>query len=210
MLRFFQAAFAAVLLMSCTAQAAGDVGILDRLSGEVLVQSSGGNSFRATAFMKIRDGDLVTLAANGVVQIVYFDARKRELWQGAGSFRAGATGSTAVVGNAATVSDAKGVPNRELLAQAGNVQRLGSLTLRSTRLIPDDATIAKAHADYLVWTAAADPNDVLPELSMLGLLRERREPELIAPYLAAMQRKQPDSADVKALMNVYQPPAAKP
>ena len=78
MLRFFQVLLAIVVLLhALAAQAAGDVGIFDRLSGEVSVQSSSGGSFRALAFMKVRDGDLVTVAAGGLAQIVYFDARKR-------------------------------------------------------------------------------------------------------------------------------------
>ena len=205
MLRFFQVLLAIVVLLhALAAQAAGDVGIFDRLSGEVSVQSSSGGSFRALAFMKVRDGDLVTVAAGGLAQIVYFDARKRELWQGPSSFRAGTAGGTRLSGQVAKVSEVKGVPNRDSLAFAGNVQRLGSLTLRNLSLNPDDATIAKAHADYLIWTAAAAPDDLMPELSMLGLVRERRDPALYAPYLQALQRKQPDSPEVKALISQYQ------
>ncbi len=191
-------------------RAAGDVGILDRLAGEVTVKSGGGNSFRATPFMKVRDGDVLTLAAGSEAQIVYFDARRRELWKGAAAFKAGTDGSTAVSGKPAAVSEAKGVPSRQSLDQAGNVQRLGSLTLRSSRPFPDDGTIARAHADYLKWTAAADPDDILPELSMIGLVRERRDPELLAPYLAALHKKQPNRPEVKALLEQYQAPAGKP
>ena len=39
---------------------------------------------------------------------------------------------------------------------------------------------------------------------MLGPLRERRDPALYAPYLQALQRKQPDSPEVKALISQYQ------
>ncbi len=205
MLRFFQTLLAVVIQFhAMVAWAAIDVGIFDRLSGEVSVQSSGGSTFRASAFMKVRAGDLVLLAAGSQAQIVYFDARKRELWQGASSFRAGATGSTLVSGQPGVASEVKGVPSRDSLAHAGNVQRMGSLTLRSVRPGPDDAAVAKAHADYLLWTASAEPDDVLPELSMLGLLRDRREPALIAPYLEALQRKQPNSPELRALIIQYQ------
>lgn len=202
--------FAALLLTGgvVPARAAGDVGILDRLAGEVSVKSGAGNSFRATPFMKVRDGDILTLAAGSEAQIVYFDARRRELWKGAAAFKAGAEGSAAVSGKPAVVSEAKGVPSRQSLDQAGNVQRLGGLTLRSPRPFPDDATLARAHADYLKWTAAADPDDILPELSMIGLVRERRDPELLAPYLTSLQKKQPNRPEVKALVEQYQ--ATKP
>lgn len=182
------------------AWAAGDIGLIDRLAGEVKVKSSNGASFAATPFMKVRDGDVLTLAAGGEAQVVFFDGRRRELWRGPAAFTAGATRGEAISGAPVSVSEAKGVPNREALASAGNVQRLGSLTMRRPSAWPDDDTIARAREDYLRWTAAAAADDILPELSMIGLLRSRQEPALLAPYLEALQRKQPDRPEVKALI----------
>jgi hypothetical protein len=198
------------LLAAGLAGAAGDVGILDRLSGDVSVVSSSGNSFRATAFMKVREGDVLKLPAGSEAQIVYFEAKRRELWKGPSSFKAGTEGSASVTGKAASTSEAKGVPSRESIAPAGNVQRMGSLTLRSPRAYPDDAAIAKARADYEKWVAAADADDILPELAMIGLLRDRQQPELLEPYLNAMLRKQPKRAEVKALVEQYRAPSARP
>lgn len=202
---------AAVLLFAAgLAGAANDVGMLDRLSGDVSVVSSNGNSFRATAFMKVREGDVLKLPVGSEAQIVYFEAKKRELWKGPSSFKAGTGGSTAVAGKTASTSEAKGVPSRESIAHAGNVQRMGSLTLRSARAYPDDAAIAKARIDYEKWVAVADADDILPELAMIGLLRDRQQPELLDPYLDAMLHKQPKRAEVKALVEQYRPPSAKP
>ncbi len=208
-MRRLRQAFLSALLVIATlpASAAGDVGILDRLSGDVSMASAHGASFAATAFMKVRDGDVLTLPAGTEVQIVYFDTRRRELWKGPSSFKAGVAGSTPVVGKAASVSETKGVPGRASVAHAGNVQRLGSLTLRGPRSVPDDAAISRARADYEKWVAAADPDDILPELAMIGFLRERQQPELLDPYLDALQRKQPKRAEVKALVEQYRPAA---
>lgn len=202
-------AFLSFLLATASlpASAAGDVGILDRLSGDVSVASANGAGFAATAFMKVRDGDVLKLAAGSEAQIVYFDARRRELWKGPSSFKAGVAGSTPVAGKAASVSETKGVPGRASVAHAGNVQRLGSLTLRGSRNVPDETAIARARAEYEQWTAAADPDDILPELAMIGFLRERQQPELLDPYLDALQRKQPKRAEVKTLVEQYRPAA---
>lgn len=210
-LQFMKHLLAAALLFATgVAGAASDVGILDRLSGNVSVISSNGNSFRATAFMKVRDGDVLKLPAGSEVQIVYFEAKQRELWKGPSSFKVGTEGSVAVAGKAASTREAKGVPSRESVAHAGNVQRMGSLTLRSARAYPDDAVIAKARADYEQWVAVADADDILPELAMIGLLRGRQQPELLDPYLDTMLRKQPKRAEVTALVEQYRPPSAKP
>lgn len=190
----------ALAALATSALAAGDVGLIDRLSGEVGARSAAGGSFKATAFMKVREGDTFTLPANSEAQIVYFESRRRELWRGPASLRAGTTKSEALSGTPAAVSEAKGAPNREALAQAGNVQRLGSLTLRSSRPYPDDARIERAKVEYSAWTASAAPDDILPELSMIGLLRERQDPALLAPYLEALKRKQPERPETKALI----------
>jgi hypothetical protein len=205
MLRFLRTLCCGLTVLAAfSTSAADDVGVVDRLSGEVTVKSSAGNQFSGTPFMKVREGDLLVLKPGSVVQMVYFDARRRELWKGASSFTAGSAGGTAVTGQAISVSEVKGVRASKSLAYAGNVQRLGSLTLRSVAQGPDDATIAQAQADYLLWVAAAAPDDILPELSMLGLLRERQDPALIAPYLQALRRKQPGRSDINALIKQYQ------
>lgn len=211
MRRFLKILGAAFMLAACLpAGAAGDVGILDRLAGAVTVSSTNGNTFAATPFMKVREGDVLKLPAGSEIQIVYFETRRRELWKGPASFGANTDGSHPVTGKAASVSETKGVPGRESVAHAGNVQRLGSLTLRGKQTFPDDAAIARARADYEKWVAAADADDILPELAMIGLLRDRQQPELLDPYLDALQRKQPGRADVKALVGQYRAPAAKP
>lgn len=190
----------ALVVITASALAAGDVGLIDRLSGEVGAKSAAGGIFKATAFMKVREGDTLTLPANSEAQIVYFESRRRELWRGPASLRAGTAKSEALSGMPAAVSEAKGAPSRDALAQTGNVQRLGSLTLRSARPYPDDATLERARTEYAAWTANAAPDDILPELSMIGLLRERQDPVLLAPYFDALKRKQPDRPEVKALI----------
>lgn len=211
MLRMCKTVVALVLVVvSVLASAAGDIGLVDRLSGEVKVKSGNGSTFAATAFMKVREGDVFTLPAGSEAQIVFFDGRRRELWRGPAAVKATAARGEAISGTPASVSETKGVPNRTALANAGNVQRLGSMIMRevSSRW-PDEKAIAQAHADYLKWVASTEPDDILPELSMIGLLRQRDEPGLMAPYLEALQRKQPDRPEVKALIQEYGKPSGK-
>jgi hypothetical protein len=189
-----------VLAQSAQAQAPAYAGLIDRLSGQVKAKSAAGNSFQPAAFSRIRDGDEFSLAAGAEMQIVYFEARRREQWQGPATFRVKAGGGEALSGKAATASDIKGAPSRVALAAAGNVQRIGGLTLRGgpTR-IPDDDAVARARADYAEWVAVTDPQDILPELYIIGFLQERRDPDLLAPYVQAMLKKQPDRPEVRAI-----------
>lgn len=187
-------------LLTTLAIAAGDVGLLDRLTGEIAVKSNTGTSFKASAFMKVREGDTFTLPKGSEMQLVYFEGRRRELWQGPASLRTGKTGSEALTGGPAAVSEAKGAPNREALAQAGNVQRLGTLVMREGRAAPPRKSTTQAIAEYKAWTASADPGDILPELYILSVLQESPGVVDLNPYLDALKRKQPDRPEVKALI----------
>jgi hypothetical protein len=192
--------FLFALAQSAQAQAPAYVGLIDRLAGQVKAKSASGNNFQPAAFSRIRDGDEFALAAGAEMQVVYFEARRREQWQGPATFRVKAGGGEALTGKAATASDIKGAPSRVALAAAGNVQRIGGLTLRGgpTR-IPDDDAVARARADYVEWVATADPQDILPELYIIGFLQERRDPDLLAPYVQAMLKKQPERPEVRAI-----------
>lgn len=182
------------------AQAPAYVGLIEKLGGQVKLTSPAGGSFQPAAFSRIRQGDEFNLAQGAEMQIVFFDSRKRESWQGPARLRIGAAGSELLAGKSAISSELKGVPSRVTLAAAGNVQRIGGLTLRSVPgKVPDDVAVAQARAAYEEWVKEADPDDILPELYMIGFLQERRDPELLLPYVQTMQRKQPERADVRAI-----------
>lgn len=185
-------------LFAALASAAGDVGMIDRLGGDVAVKSGTGTNFKASAFMKVREGDTFTLPKGSELQIVYFDGRRRELWQGPASLRTGKTGSEALTGAPAAITEAKGAPTREALTQAGNVQRLGTLVMREGRAGPPYQPTDEVIANYNAWTASAAPDDILPELYILSVLQDREMVNL-KPYLDALKRKQPERADIKAL-----------
>ncbi len=192
------------LLLLCVslahAQAPAYVGLIDRLSGQVVATSAAGARFEPSAFSRLREGDEVRLSAGAEVQIVLFESRRREQWQGPASFRLRAGGSEVLAGKAAQVAEVKGAPSRVSLAAAGNVQRIGGLTLRGgPGRIPDDATVAQAQADYAEWIKVTHADDILPELYMVGLLQERRDPALLKPYVEVMLKKQPERPEVKAL-----------
>jgi hypothetical protein len=198
------------LLQSAQAQTPAYAGLIDRISGAVTARSASGNTFQPAAFSRVRDGDELNLAAGAEVQVVYFEGRKRESWQGPARFRIKAAGGEPLSGKAVASSEVKGAPTRVALAAAGNVQRIGGLTLRGgPTKIPDDEAVARARADYVEWIKTADPADILPELYMIGFLQERRDPDLLVPYVETMLKKQPDRPEVRTLAEKlgFPPPA---
>lgn len=188
------------LAQTAPAQTPGYAGLIERIAGQVTARSGSGNTFQPAAFSRVRDGDELGLAAGAEVQLVYFEGRKRETWQGPARLRITAAGGEPLAGKAMASSEVRGAPTRVALAAAGNVQRIGGLTLRGgPTKIPDDEAVARARADYAEWVKVTEPQDILPELYMIGFLQERRDPELLAPYVQAMLKKQPDRPEVKAL-----------
>ncbi len=75
--------------LAATAWAGGDVGLVNQLSGDVSYQAGGAAPAKASAFMKIRDGDKFTVAEGGLLRVVYFDGGRQEIWKGPASFKAG-------------------------------------------------------------------------------------------------------------------------
>src|SRR5687767_8714762 len=89
---------------SVFAQAA-DVGLVNLVAGDVTFTSASGSPGKVQAFMKLRDGDRIVVAAGGQVRVVFFDAARQELWGGSSSFRVGRKGAEPVSGKPTEVSN---------------------------------------------------------------------------------------------------------
>lgn len=80
-------------------EAAGDVGLVNALQGDVSYQSKDGPARKAQAYMRLRHGDKVTLAADASIRISHFTTGRQESWTAAGSFVATSSGGEALKGS---------------------------------------------------------------------------------------------------------------
>jgi hypothetical protein len=200
---------AAALAAASPAYAAGDVGLINQLSGEVSY-SSGAQSTRAQAFMKVREGDRFTVPAGAQVRVVYFQGGRQESYSGPAIFTAGTQQSSVQSGAQPRVTVLpSGVPQRisqtPELIQIAKLGRSGGVTVRSAvreqRLTPQQQAEVHAAQDiYKEMRASAAADDITPELYLYSVLQDHLLYKDMKVVVAEMAKRQPGNADVADLV----------
>ena len=188
---------------------AGDVGLVNQLNGDVSYQSGNAAPAKASAFMKIRDGDKISVPDGGLVRVVYFDGGRQEVWKGPASFKAGAKQGEAFSGKA-DVSQVPGGAAPKLaqtseVLQIAKLGRAGGVTVRGVKkdlgsLPPaQQAEVAQAKKTYESWKAASSADDITPEMYYYTVLQDYMLYEEMRAVVKTMQDKQPQSQVVGEL-----------
>jgi hypothetical protein len=188
---------------------AGDVGLVNQLNGDVSYQSGNASPGKASAFMKIRDGDKISVPDGGLVKVVYFDGGRQEVWKGPASFRAGVKQGEAFSGKA-EVSQVPGGAAPKLaqtseVLQIAKLGRAGGVTVRGVKkeignLPPaQQAEVAQAKKTYESWKAVSSADDITPEMYYYTVLQDYMLYEEMRAVVKAMQEKQPQSQVVAEL-----------
>jgi hypothetical protein len=188
---------------------AGDVGLVNQLSGDVSYQAGSAAPSKATAFMKVREGDKLSVPEGAVVRIVYFEGGRQETWKGPATFRAGARQGEASNGKA-DVSQVPGGVSTKLaqtseVLQIAKLGRAGGVTVRGvkkelTTLPPaQQAEIAQAKKTFESWKASAAADDITPEIYYYTVLQDYMLYEEMRVVVKMMQDKQPQSPVVGEL-----------
>lgn len=201
---------AAIAALGATAAlAAGDVGLINQLSGEV-TYTSGAASARAQAYMKVREGDRFSVPAGAAVRLVYFQNGRQETFAGPASFTAGAQSSAVNSGAPPKVTTLpSGVPQKIAqtpdLVQIARLGRSGGVAVRGTgrteqRLTPQQqAEVRQARETYAKLRKEAAADDILPELYLYSVLQDHMLYGDMKPVVEEMARRQPANPDVAEL-----------
>ena len=188
---------------SSGALAQADIGLVNLVSGDVTLTSSSAQPIKVTAFMKVREGDRFDVRAGAQVRVIYFEGARQERWQGPAAFRAARLQSTPITGAPIEVAALPAsVPLRiarvpDLMQNA----RLGGIQVRSAQALRrvEDNALTEARATYDRLRKDLPGDDITPELFLYSTLNEYQLYEDMAPVVEEMQRKQPDSDEVKLL-----------
>ena len=189
------------------AHAADDVGLLNHLTGEVAYKAPGGSASRASAFMKVREGDNFRLDPGARLRVVYLDGGRQELWEGPAEFNAGRKQGAVVSGKMTASQLPVGVPQAlaqtpELL-QIVKLGRPGAVTVRGIKpgmSAEQKLAVQQARDHYRSMSAGAAADDITAELYLLNVLREHSLHEEMRPLAARMLAKQPAQQDVKDIV----------
>ena len=201
--------FAAAILCAGAVSASDDVGLVNHLTGDATFASGKAKPAKATAYMKVREGDRFTLAKGTQLRLVYFQGGRQESYTGPGRFTAGKQESSVQSGTKPQVTTLpSGVSQRIAqtpeLMQIAKLGRAGGVAVRSgARPQPltaeQESEIKDARATYQRLRETFPADDITPELYLFTVLEEHRQYEDMKPIVAEMQRRQPKNADVKAM-----------
>ena len=196
------------IVVSGTALAQGaDVGLVNMVSGEVTFVPLAGTPGSVRTFMRVRDGDRVTVAPGAQVRVVFFQGARQERWAGPASFRAGEKAGEPISGKSAeVVTLPAGVPQRiarvpDLLqnARLGGMQLRGGHTPEQRASLAQQDALREARKTYDQILPDFPSDDITPELYLYAALHEYLLYDEMKAAVTAMLRKQPNNEDVKAL-----------
>ncbi len=199
---------AAVLMVGASTFAAGDVGLINHLAGDV-AYTSGATSAKAQAYMKVREGDRFNVPAGAQVRLVYFQGGRQETYNGPATFTAGAQASSVQSGSQPQVTTLPaGVPQKisqtPELVQIAKLGRSGGVAVRGVgreqRLTPQQqAEVRQAKDTYQQLRASAAADDITPELYLYSVLQDHLLYNDMKPVVEEMARRQPGNPDVAEL-----------
>lgn len=184
-----------------------DVGLVNLVAGDVMFTPSAGAPAKVQAFMRLRDGDRVTVPAGGQVRVVFFDGARQERWSGPASFRAAKTQSEPITGKPSEVQVLPAsVPQRisrvpELMqnAKLGGIQVRGGLTRQQEASLEQQASLREAKSTYEKMRVEMPADDITPELFYYSALHDFLLYDDMRVVVDEMVRKQPGNEDVRTL-----------
>lgn len=156
------------LACSFAGVASAQVAMLTQVSGDVRVSGRDG-ARGAVAFLKVNEGDTLTLAGSARVQMVYLANGRQEVWTGAGPVVVGsAQGRSQTLTAATSQVPALVLRQLEKTPAVGQHGKTGMVMLRS---MDNLEKIDGLETDYKALRAGAAADDTTPELFYLtGLL----------------------------------------
>lgn len=194
-----------------------DVGLITKLSGEATYwnEASQKTPKPAQIFMKIRKGDHLKMASGTSLEIVYFQGGRKEAWQGPAVIIAEETGSrteSVTKGQAAVTmlpaeasQGLRRIPallDQARLGRSGGVQVRGPGEGLKKTVVPGkkgQTEIARAKETYRKWREQTSPDDVTPELNLLGTLAEYQQYGEMEKVVQNALERQPDNEALREL-----------
>jgi len=193
------------LFWAAFAQAAypgGDAALVTALDGTVHRLSTAGRE-PVQAFVKLKPGDKLALEGNARIQLVFFESRRQESWNGSGSLEI-----AAVEGKSRDLAppQVKTLPAIlvKQIAKTPALDSQGRAGVVRLRAIPTPEALAKLDQNYRQLRQETDKDDLNPELFLLVGLLEMRQLDRIEQVLADLQAMHPGNLEAKVLVALYQ------
>jgi hypothetical protein len=153
-------------------------------------------------FVKLKDGDRLSLAKDSRLQVVYFATGRQEAWSGPGylemTVREGKAGGL-------PVPEIKSLPvavARQLARTPAldGLVRGGASRMRS---LPTPDAMTKLEETYRELRGRTDRDDLGPEMYLLSGLFEMRELDRVERVLGDLQQNRPKTPEASLLIALY-------
>jgi hypothetical protein len=200
----------AILLLiasSLTGAAWAEDVMLTQVAGEVGVSGKDG-ARAAVPFLKIHEGDKLTLATNARVQMVYLTTGRQEIWKGSGEVVVGSQGGRSPSLKAETSQ----LPPLILkqLAKTPAVGQQGKTGMVMVRGLDSLEALDQLEKDYADFRARAAADDVTPEVFLLSGLLEFQDYDRARKVLAELKQKQLTQPAYKPVVEHFEKLIAAP
>jgi hypothetical protein len=196
-----------------------DVGLVTQLSGDATYWNEAYQKTpeKVQTFMRIRHGDHFKVVAGTVVQLVYFQNGRQETWKGPAAMMVGETQSRpegekglqaqpeVIILPAGTSQGIRRIPallRRAGLGRSGGIQVRGTGEGAQKAIVPtkeEQAEIALAKENYQRLRKQTKPDDITPELSLLGILADYEQFEEMEKVIQEALKIQPNNEILKEL-----------
>ena len=154
------------------------------------------------AFVKLKEGDRISLESDGRLQVVYFENGRRETWSGPGRLEMATREGKASGMPAAEVKQLPLVMARQL-ARTPALDSQGRGGVTRVRAVPSHDAMIKLEDAYQDLKRRAEPNDLGPEMYLLSGLFEMRELDRVERVLGDLKQERPNNPEAALLISLY-------
>jgi hypothetical protein len=194
--------FVGLVIFGCSHVWAAEVALVMSVQGRV-IRLGDAASAPVEAFVKLKEGDRLSLEKDTRLQLVYFENGRQETWSGPGRVE-----MTAREGKASDLPPAQVkllplVMARQLArTPALDSQGRGGVTRLRAIHAPDAmAKLENTYQDLKTTRAARD--DLAPEVYLLSGLYEMRELDRVEKVLSDLQQGWPNNPEAALLISLY-------
>lgn len=179
-----------------------DVALVTALEGSVTRVAEQGPQ-AVDNFVKLKEGDVLALAKDARLQVVYFSGGRQETWSGAGKLEVARSESKASSGlSAPQVRQLPAVMVRQI-ARTPALDSHGRGGVTRLRSIATPEAIAKVEENYAKLRSETPADDLNPEFYRLSGLFELRQLDQVERILADLQRQHGADMQAKLLISLY-------
>jgi hypothetical protein len=178
------------------------IALVTKVEGDVVLMSPKDQAL-TEPFIKLREGDVLRLGADGAVTLTFFESGRQESWKGSGSIKLGAEQSQATVGSPLLNIRQLPVNLVRQLARTPAPDTDGKVGMMRLRSIPTSEALAKLERTYGEMQAAAAPGDRDPDLYWLSGLFELHEYDRLEKEMHRLAEANGDNPEIRVLNKLY-------